>query len=126
MQKFEFLIDKITWARKSCRVDHQVWQANLLDHAFYCRLCLQRVCHIGGDHAQALVGADPLGVQRYQRIGKAVKSFGVPDKINHKKIVIPGAVATISGELEEELPGWEIKVGPREAVDLPRFLKTAW
>ena len=32
----------------------------------------------------------------------------------------------LSGELEEELAGWQIKVGPREAVDLPRFLKTAW
>ena len=31
----------------------------------------------------------------------------------------------ISGELEEELPDWEIKVGPREAVDLPAFLKQA-
>jgi len=27
------------------------------------------------------------------------------------------------GELEEELPGWEIMVGPREAVDLPAYLK---
>jgi len=25
--------------------------------------------------------------------------------------------------LEEELPGWEIRVGPREAVDLPTFMK---
>ena len=29
------------------------------------------------------------------------------------------------GELEEELPGWEIKVGPREAVDLPAFMRMA-
>jgi acetyl-CoA decarbonylase/synthase complex subunit gamma len=34
-------------------------------------------------------------------------------------------VAVISGELEEELPGWEIRVGPREAVDLPSFIKQA-
>ena len=61
-----------------------------------------------------------------ERIGKSVKNFNVPDKINHKKIVIPGAVASISGELEEELPGWEIRVGPREAVDLPAYLKNVW
>ena len=60
-----------------------------------------------------------------ERIAKAVKSFSIPDKISHKKIVIPGAVASISGELEEELPGWEIRVGPREAVDLPAFMKQA-
>jgi acetyl-CoA decarbonylase/synthase complex subunit gamma len=33
-------------------------------------------------------------------------------------------VATLSGELEEELPGWEIRVGPREAIDIPAYLKT--
>lgn len=61
-----------------------------------------------------------------ERIAKAVKSFSVPDRINHKKIVIPGLVATISGELEEELPGWDVRVGPREAVDIPSYLKNVW
>jgi acetyl-CoA decarbonylase/synthase complex subunit gamma len=60
-----------------------------------------------------------------EQIAKDVKQFDVESKINKKKIIIPGHVAVISGELEEELPGWEIKVGPREAVDLPAFLKQA-
>jgi hypothetical protein len=38
-----------------------------------------------------------------EAIAKAVKSTGVADKINHKSIVLPGAVAGLSGELEEEL-----------------------
>ncbi len=58
-----------------------------------------------------------------ERIGKSVTAFGVPDKINHKKIVIPGLVASISGELEEVLPGWQVMVGPREAIGIPSFLK---
>jgi len=58
-----------------------------------------------------------------ERIANDVKTFGVADKVNHKRLVIPGHVAVLSGELEEELPGWEIRVGPREAVDLPRFMK---
>ncbi len=58
-----------------------------------------------------------------ERIAKAVKASGIEGKISHKKIVIPGLVASLSGELEEELPGWEIKVGPREAIDLPAYLK---
>ena len=58
-----------------------------------------------------------------ERIAKAVKFFEVESKINSKRIVIPGHVAVLSGELEEELPGWEIRVGPREAVDLPGFMK---
>ena len=58
------------------------------------------------------------------KIAKSVQQFNVPGKINHKKIVIPGLVATLSGELEEELPGWEIRVGPREAIDIPAYLKS--
>jgi acetyl-CoA decarbonylase/synthase complex subunit gamma len=58
-----------------------------------------------------------------ERIAKDVKRFGLPDKINHKSLILPGHVAVLSGELEEELPGWEILVGPREAVDLPAYLK---
>ncbi len=60
-----------------------------------------------------------------ERIAKAVKGFGVSDKVSRKQIVIPGHVAVLSGELEEELPGWEIRVGPREAVDIPKFMKEA-
>jgi acetyl-CoA decarbonylase/synthase, CODH/ACS complex subunit gamma len=58
-----------------------------------------------------------------ETIAKAVKAFEVEGKIAHRKIVLPGYVATISGDLEEELPGWEILVGPRESVDIPAYLK---
>jgi acetyl-CoA decarbonylase/synthase complex subunit gamma len=60
-----------------------------------------------------------------ERIAKDIKRFEVPGKINHKRLIIPGHVAVISGELEQELPGWDVRVGPREAVDLPSFLKQA-
>jgi acetyl-CoA decarbonylase/synthase, CODH/ACS complex subunit gamma len=60
-----------------------------------------------------------------ERIAKAVKAFDLADKVSKKQIILPGHVAVLSGELEEELPDWEVRVGPREAVDLPGFLKTA-
>jgi len=60
-----------------------------------------------------------------ERIAKAVKEFDVASKVSKKRIVLPGHVAVLSGELEEELPDWEIRVGPREAVDLPAFMKQA-
>jgi acetyl-CoA decarbonylase/synthase complex subunit gamma len=60
-----------------------------------------------------------------ERIAKAIKGFNVADKVSRKRIVLPGYVAVLSGEVEEELPGWEIRVGPREAVDLPAFMKQA-
>jgi acetyl-CoA decarbonylase/synthase complex subunit gamma len=60
-----------------------------------------------------------------ERIAKAIKGFSVADKVSRKRVVLPGHVAVLSGELEEELPGWEVRVGPREAVDIPKFMKEA-
>jgi acetyl-CoA decarbonylase/synthase complex subunit gamma len=60
------------------------------------------------------------------RIAKSVKTSGIAEKVNHQRIIIPGHVAVLMGELEEALPGWQISVGPREAVDLPNYLKTQW
>ena len=60
-----------------------------------------------------------------ERIAKAVKGFNIAEKVSRKRIVLPGHVAVLSGELEGELPDWEIRVGPREAVDLPAFMKQA-
>jgi acetyl-CoA decarbonylase/synthase complex subunit gamma len=57
-------------------------------------------------------------------IGPAIKKSGIENKIKHRKLIIPGYIAAESGSLEEELPGWEILVGPREAANLPAYLKT--
>ncbi|MBL7174673.1 MAG: acetyl-CoA decarbonylase/synthase complex subunit gamma [Desulfobacteraceae bacterium] len=56
-------------------------------------------------------------------VGIFVKKCGIADKIAHKKIVIPGYAASISGDLEEELPDWEIIIGPRDASLIPKSLK---
>ncbi|MBQ0001725.1 MAG: acetyl-CoA decarbonylase/synthase complex subunit gamma [Clostridiales bacterium] len=47
----------------------------------------------------------------------------VEPKIKCRKLLIPGKVAVLKGDLEAKLPGWEIIVGPREAVQLVKFLK---
>ncbi|GAB4456095.1 MAG: acetyl-CoA decarbonylase/synthase complex subunit gamma [Anaerolineales bacterium] len=60
-----------------------------------------------------------------ERIAKAIKGFDLASKVNKKRVVLPGHVAVLSGELEAELPDWEVRVGPREAVDLPTFMKQA-
>lgn len=60
-----------------------------------------------------------------ERIAKSVKSSNIADKVSRKLMIIPGHVAVLSGELEAELPDWEIRVGPREALDLPKYMKTA-
>ena len=56
-------------------------------------------------------------------IAPFVKKCGIEEKVKHRKLVIPGYLATISGELEEELPDWQILIGPREASNLPAYLK---
>ncbi len=59
-------------------------------------------------------------------IGPFVKKCGIEEKIKHRKLIIPGLVAGISGELEDELSDWEIIIGPREAAHVIPFLKEYW
>jgi acetyl-CoA decarbonylase/synthase complex subunit gamma len=56
-------------------------------------------------------------------IAPFVKKCGIAEKVKHRKIIIPGAVATISGDLDEELPDWEVQIGPREGAHIAPFLK---
>ena len=58
-----------------------------------------------------------------EAIAKAVRASEVESKIGHRSIVLPGAVAGLSGDLEEELPGWQVLVGPRESIGIPSYLK---
>ena len=57
-------------------------------------------------------------------VGAFVKKSGIADKVKHKELIIPGYAAAIAGDVEEELPGWTITVGPREAAHIPAFLKS--
>jgi len=58
-------------------------------------------------------------------VAKAMADAQVETKVKHRKLIIPGLVAVMSGKLQETL-GWEILVGPREASGLPSYLKTVW
>ncbi|MDD5622482.1 MAG: acetyl-CoA decarbonylase/synthase complex subunit gamma [Actinomycetota bacterium] len=59
-----------------------------------------------------------------EMIAKFINKSGIADKVNRKEIIIPGYVAQLQGELEDELGGqWKIIVGPREAGEVPKFLK---
>jgi len=57
-------------------------------------------------------------------IASFVKKSGIGGKVKNKELVIPGYVAQLQGELEEELgEGWKVVVGPREGAEVPKFLK---
>ena len=58
--------------------------------------------------------------------GTSISTFikeNIESKVSCRKLVIPGKVAVLKGDLEAKLPGWEIIVAPLEAVQLVKFLK---
>jgi len=56
-------------------------------------------------------------------VGAFVKKCGIEDKVKHRKLVIPGKVARIKGELEDALNlEWEVIIGPRETTGIGAFL----
>jgi acetyl-CoA decarbonylase/synthase complex subunit gamma len=56
------------------------------------------------------------------RITSTIAKYKVESVVKHKSIVIPGYVAVMSGDLEEQ-SGWKVVVGPKEASGIPSFLK---
>ncbi len=57
-------------------------------------------------------------------ISKFIKEINLEEQVKTRRIVIPGYVSQISGELEDNLPGWKVMVGPEEASDLEGFIKS--
>ncbi|MCK4423464.1 MAG: acetyl-CoA decarbonylase/synthase complex subunit gamma, partial [Candidatus Omnitrophica bacterium] len=56
---------------------------------------------------------------------KMLNESGLTEKLNHKKVIIPGYISVMSGKLQEE-SGWEVLVGPREASALPAYMRNVW
>jgi acetyl-CoA decarbonylase/synthase complex subunit gamma len=57
-----------------------------------------------------------------EKIADSINKSGVGDTVSHKRLIIPGYVAVMSGDLEEQ-SGWQVVVGPKEASGIPSFLK---
>jgi acetyl-CoA decarbonylase/synthase complex subunit gamma len=58
-------------------------------------------------------------------VADAMTKDKVESLVKHRKLIIPGYVAVMSGKLEEAT-NWEVMVGPRESSMLPKFLKEMW
>jgi len=58
-----------------------------------------------------------------ETITEFVRRCGIEDVVTHRKLVIPGYVSVLSGRLEE-LSGWKVSVGPREASGITNFLRS--
>lgn len=57
-----------------------------------------------------------------EKIGAFLETSGIGARVNHRRLIIPGGLAAMSGKLREVI-GWEIIVGPRESAAIPAFLK---
>ena len=55
----------------------------------------------------------------------AIKKFGVENEVTHRKLIIPGYSAPLSGRIEEAT-GWKVLVGPRDAAEIGEFLHQEW
>ncbi len=55
----------------------------------------------------------------------AIRKSDVEKEVSHKKLIIPGYAAPLSGRIEEAT-GWKVMVGPRDAAEIGDFLNKEW
>lgn len=58
-------------------------------------------------------------------VAKSVKDFGLAQKTDTRKIIIPGLLSHMRDELQEAMPEWEIITGTIEACQIPEFLNSS-
>jgi len=59
------------------------------------------------------------------KIAETLKETKIDEKVKHRKLIIPGKAARLSGEIQE-LSHWEVLVGPRDSSEIPKFLQEQW
>ena len=57
-----------------------------------------------------------------ETIAQALEEYKVAEKVDHRKLIIPGMIAMLKMKLEE-LTGWEVIVGVKDSSALPKYLK---
>jgi acetyl-CoA decarbonylase/synthase complex subunit gamma len=60
-----------------------------------------------------------------ETVAEAFKTFNIDGIVDHRKLIIPGRAARISGEVEE-LTDWDVIVGPMDSSEIPSFLEEKW
>jgi len=59
------------------------------------------------------------------KVAEALKAYKVEEKVKHKKLIIPGRAARLSGEIEE-VTGFEVMVGPLDSSGIAKFVSEKW
>ena len=60
-----------------------------------------------------------------EKVAEAIKLTKVEEKVKHRKLIIPGKAARLSGEIQE-LSGWEVLVGPQDSSEIPKYIQEKW
>jgi len=60
-----------------------------------------------------------------EKIAETIKQVKAEERVKHRKLIIPGKAARLSGEIQE-LSGWEVLVGPQDSSEIPKFLQEKW
>jgi acetyl-CoA decarbonylase/synthase complex subunit gamma len=55
----------------------------------------------------------------------AIAKYDLANEVSHRTLIIPGYAAPLSGRIEE-ITGWKVLVGPRDAADIAEFLEKEW
>jgi acetyl-CoA decarbonylase/synthase complex subunit gamma len=58
-------------------------------------------------------------------VADAMAKNNVEKLVKHRKLIIPGYVAVMSGKLEEAT-NWQVMVGPRESSMIPKYMQEMW
>ncbi len=83
--------------------------------------CNMFICDAGG---YSVLTAWAAGKFSASTIAKFISEHDIESKVKNRTLILPGKVAVLKGEVEEKLPGWNIVVGPNEAVQLVKFMKS--
>jgi acetyl-CoA decarbonylase/synthase complex subunit gamma len=84
--------------------------------------CYLLVLDTGGRAVDVSVAGNQLNPKT---VTELLKSSAIENKVKHRKLIIPGLAAPVSGEIEDE-SGWEVLVGPRDSSGIYDYLDEKW
>ena len=60
-----------------------------------------------------------------QRVAESIQSTSIEEKVTVRELMLPGLASSLKGDIER-LTGWNVRVGPVCAAELPLFLSEIW
>jgi len=84
--------------------------------------CYLLVFDTEGLGVQASVAGGQLDAYKAK---ESMEAANAAEQVDHKKIIIPGMAARISGELEH-ITKWEVLVGPKDSSGIPEYIEKRW